>query len=110
MSGAALVLLNPAAGRGRAGRLWTEVSPVLKPRWPELLLYRTTGPGDAEQRAAEWVRIVADHPVIVLGCDGTVHEAVNGMAAEGPMASLAVPITVDSVNAPASIPAAVPTS
>jgi diacylglycerol kinase (ATP) len=90
VSGAALVLLNPAAGRGRAGRLWTEVSPLLKPRWPELLLYRTTGPGDAEQRAAEWVRKVSPGPVIVLGGDGTVHEAVNGMAAEGPMASLAV--------------------
>ena len=85
MSGAALVLLNPAAGRGRAGKLWTEFSPLLQARWPRLQFHQTTGPGDAERRAAEWARQAEPGPIVVLGGDGTVHEAVNGPPVEGPM-------------------------
>ena len=90
MSAAALVLLNPTAGRGRAGRLWTELSPLLAARWPALQLHRTTGPGDAERRAAEWGRQNGPGPVVVLGGDGTVHEAVNGLMTEGPPPALGV--------------------
>jgi diacylglycerol kinase (ATP) len=90
VSGAALVLLNPTAGRGRAGRLWTELSPLLQARWPGLQLHQTTGPGDAERRAAEWARQAEPGPIVILGGDGTVHEMVNGGAAEGPAASLAL--------------------
>ena len=90
MSGPALVLLNPTAGRGRAGRLWTELSPLLNARWPGLQIHRTTGPGDAERRSAEWTAQKQAGPVVVLGGDGTIHEAVNGMATEGAAPSLAV--------------------
>jgi len=90
VSGGALVLLNPTSGRGRAGRLWTELSPLLKARWSALQLHQTTGPGDAERRAAVWARQDGPGPIVILGGDGTVHEAVNGMMAEGPPPALAV--------------------
>jgi diacylglycerol kinase (ATP) len=90
VNGAALVLLNPTAGRGRAGRLWTELSDLLKARWPALQLHETTGPGDAQRRAAEWARQAGPGPIVVLGGDGTVHEAVNGIPGEGPAPALAV--------------------
>lgn len=90
MSGAALVLLNPTAGRGRAGRLWAELSPLLRARWPGLLIHRTTGPGDAERRTAEWARQAEPGPIVVLGGDGTVHEAVNGPPVEGPTPAVAL--------------------
>ena len=90
MSGAALVLLNPTAGRGRAGRLWGELSPLLQTRWPALQLHRTTGPGDAARRAADWARQLNSGPIVVLGGDGTVHEAVNGLPEEGPALPVAV--------------------
>lgn len=90
MSGAALVLLNPAAGRGRAGKLWTEFSPLLQARWPRLQLHQTSGPGDAERRAAEWARQAEPGPIVILGGDGTVHEAVNGPPVEGPVPPVAL--------------------
>ena len=90
MSGDALVLLNPTAGRGRAGRLWTELSPLLYTRWSGLQLHHTTGPGDAERRATEWARQDEPGPIVILGGDGTIHEAVNGMMTEGPPPALAV--------------------
>lgn len=90
MTGAALVLLNPTAGRGRAERLWDELSPLLRTRLPALELHRTTGPGDARRRAAEWAGRTDAGPIVVLGGDGTVHETVNGLPAEGPAPPVAV--------------------
>ena len=91
MSDAALVLLNPTAGRGRAGKLWSELSPRLKDRWPALRLHATTGPGDAERRVTEWAGQDGAGPIVVLGGDGTIHEAVNGMPAVGPPPLAVIP-------------------
>ena len=90
MSGGALVLLNPISGRGRAGRLWRELSPRFMERWPALRLHETTGPGDAERQAAGWARLESAGPIVVVGGDGTVHEAVNGLPEEGPAPSVVV--------------------
>ena len=90
MSGAALVLLNPTSGRGRAGRLWRELSPRFLERWPALRLHETTGPGDAERQAAGWALLQSAGPIVVVGGDGTVHEAVNGLPEDGRAPPVAV--------------------
>jgi len=72
-----LVILNPAAGRGRARRLWPQVAAALGAAGIEFDLAETRAPHDASCLAAG----AADHylAVIAVGGDGTVHEAVNGL-------------------------------
>jgi len=77
------VFLNPAAGRGRAARLWPELRSRLEGRLGPLELVRSERPGHltALARAA-----VADgvRRFIAIGGDGSVNEVLNGMLdAEG---------------------------
>lgn len=74
----ALVVVNPVAAGGRAGRLWDRLEPGLRSAFPSLLVRHTSAPGDAEQFALQWGR---EHPagtLLAVGGDGTVHETVNG--------------------------------
>lgn len=74
-----LIILNPHAGSGRAGRLWTELEPLLWKTLGELVVAIT-------QRTEE----VAQHldkayasgltRVISIGGDGTNHALVNALA------------------------------
>jgi diacylglycerol kinase (ATP) len=72
-----LVVFNPAAGRGRARRLWPRVEKALRGAGIEFDFAQTRAPLDAE-RLAEGAagRYGA---VVAAGGDGTVHEAVNGL-------------------------------
>lgn len=75
-----LIILNPHAGGGRAGKLWTEIEPLLWQELGELVIAVT-------QRAAD----VAEHldkayaagvrRVVSIGGDGTNHALVNALAA-----------------------------
>lgn len=72
-----LVIFNPAAGRGRARRLWPQVAAALAAAGVGFDLAETRAPFDATGIAeAAAGRYAA---VIVVGGDGTVHEAVNGL-------------------------------
>lgn len=77
MSGAALVILNPVSGKGRATRIWEAIAPTLGDFTCHLV--RTTKPGDAERRTVEWTGASGAGPIIVVGGDGTIHEVVNGL-------------------------------
>ncbi len=90
MNGSALAILNPTSGRGRATGLWRRLRPALEAHFPRLVVYETTGPGDAEARAAEWARSGETAAIIVVGGDGTIHEAVNGLAGAGSPVPLGV--------------------
>ncbi len=72
-----LVVLNPAAGRGRARRLWPQVAAALAAAGIEYVLAETRAPLEAV-RLAEGA---AGHhaAIIAVGGDGTVHEVVNGL-------------------------------
>lgn len=80
------VLLNPAARGGRNRALREPLARALAAAGVEAEIIETTGPGDAERRAAE---IGADGGLVVsAGGDGTLHEVVNGLA--GTAATLGV--------------------
>lgn len=74
----ALVVVNPAAASGRAGRVWNRLEPGLRACFPALTLQRTEAPGDAERFATQWGQAHPAGTLIAVGGDGTVHEAVNG--------------------------------
>ncbi len=74
-------VLNPAAKNGQAGRRWPDLAARLHAVGLGGPAYTTVGAGDAERLARE----AAEHAdvVVVAGGDGTIHEAVNGLAGTG---------------------------
>ena len=72
------ILLNPAAGRGRAAQRAEPIVAVLQSFGVESELVRSTAIGDLERRASELAKSGAKR-MIVAGGDGSVHEAVNGI-------------------------------
>ncbi|MGC8877412.1 diacylglycerol/lipid kinase family protein [Thermus sp.] len=69
------VIVNPAAGRGKVGRLSGAILEAARKEGARAFL--TEGPGHATelaQRAPEGARVVA------VGGDGTVHEVLRGLA------------------------------
>lgn len=87
MPNALLVIVNPTAGGGRAGRLVPWLRERLGPR-PEARLEVTTHAGHAEQLATAGVS--AHDRIVAVGGDGTVQEIINGMLASGGGASLGI--------------------
>jgi diacylglycerol kinase (ATP) len=84
---APLVIVNPTAGGGRAGRLLAWLRERLAIR-PEARLEVTTRAGDAERlatkAAGQFDRVVA------VGGDGTVQEVVNGLLSARVPATLGI--------------------
>lgn len=84
------VVVNPVAGAGRGRRVWRAVEPLLRSRFSDLQAKLTTARGDAEGFATEFA---ATHPagsLIVVGGDGSIHEAVNGLLDAGYAGTLAI--------------------
>jgi diacylglycerol kinase (ATP) len=78
-SGEPIVLIvNPAAGRGRARAVVDEVVSNLRKRELAFELKTTSGPGDASELARAALE-GGRRLVVAVGGDGTVHEVVNGM-------------------------------
>lgn len=74
-----LALVNPVAGGSRGEAIWRRVEPLLRAELGQIAIRRTEGAGDAERLARE-----ATPPpdwVLVVGGDGTLHEAANGLLA-----------------------------
>jgi diacylglycerol kinase (ATP) len=90
---------NPTAGRGRSGRAWRRIEPVLRAAGTRYEVTATEGPGHAEvlaERAAEagWDAVVA------IGGDGTVQQVAAGLvraAGDSPSVPLGI-IGVGSGN------------
>jgi diacylglycerol kinase (ATP) len=88
MSRAPLVIINPAAGGGRARRSVDWVRERLAPR-SEARIEITRRPGDAEALAGNAARLGHDR-VIAIGGDGTVQEVVNGLLSAGAQATMGI--------------------
>ncbi|MHB9144008.1 MAG: diacylglycerol/lipid kinase family protein [Symbiobacteriia bacterium] len=74
----AAFVVNPAAGRGRALRVWKSLEPVARASGNDITVHYTTAPGEATRLAAEAAAGGAER-IIALGGDGTLYEAVNGL-------------------------------
>ena len=83
------ILLNPAAGRGRATRHAASIVEILQSFGIRSNLVRSSAVGDLERLAAELARSNAKQ-MIVAGGDGSVHEAVNGILKVGGKTALGV--------------------
>jgi YegS/Rv2252/BmrU family lipid kinase len=77
------VILNPAAGNGRARSEASAVARRLRGRGADFEIVRTLAPGHAAELAREFSAAEADGVVAVLGGDGTVHEVVQALGASG---------------------------
>lgn len=73
-----ILLVNPAAGRGHAARAAPEAERAITSTWGGLRRIDTTAPGSAIDQVRAAVEAGAER-IVVLGGDGTLHEAVNGL-------------------------------
>lgn len=73
-----ILLVNPAAGRGRAATLAPEAEQAARATWGALVRLETTAPGVATAMVRQAVEQGAER-ILVLGGDGTMHEAANGL-------------------------------
>lgn len=74
-----LIILNPHAGSGRAGKIWTELEPLLWDKLGELVVAITQRPEEValhleQAYAAGLTRVIS------IGGDGTNHALVNALA------------------------------
>jgi diacylglycerol kinase (ATP) len=78
----ALLIVNPSSGRELAAENADRIAASLRVRYDDLEVVTTGGDGDAE-RAGATAAASNRGTVFVAGGDGTVNEAVNGVAAAG---------------------------
>jgi diacylglycerol kinase (ATP) len=85
----ALLIVNPAAGGGRAGRLGKRLRAGIEHATTGVQVLESRAPGHARELAS---RAAADghHRVIAVGGDGTVQEVINGLLQAGSGTSLGI--------------------
>jgi diacylglycerol kinase (ATP) len=77
-----LVVLNPHAGRGAAPAAWAAAEPILRGAGCASQVVETKRPGHARELLAALPQGTCD-AVVVVGGDGSLHEAVNGLMSAG---------------------------
>lgn len=75
-----LIILNPHAASGRAGKLWTQIEPILWDRLGELVVAVTQHPEEVAVHLENAYNSSLNR-VISIGGDGTNHALVNALAA-----------------------------
>lgn len=75
------VVINPASGRGRAGRRWPRLAAALSRAGVAFEPALTERPGHAVDLVAEAVRR-GFRRVLAVGGDGVLHEALNGLMSQ----------------------------
>lgn len=78
----ALLIVNPSSGRELAAENADRIAEWLRARYEDVEVVTTEGDGDAE-RAAATAAAAGRDAIFVAGGDGTVNEAVNGVAGAG---------------------------
>lgn len=87
MTNAALLIVNPSSGRELAAENADRIEASLRTRYEDVEVVTTQGDGDAERFAAS-AAASGRGTVLVAGGDGTVNEAVNGVAAAGALGQI----------------------
>jgi YegS/Rv2252/BmrU family lipid kinase len=82
-----LLVVNPAAGHGRARKVFERLEPRLRAAWPGIEIRRSEYAGHAVEIGREAARAGYDR-LLCLGGDGTPYELINGLYAEGRPARL----------------------
>jgi diacylglycerol kinase (ATP) len=80
----AKVIVNPAAGAGKSGKLWPRISSLFKSQGLRFEHDMTEAPGHAVELAKTAANKGYDM-VVSVGGDGTINEVVNGLYASGGM-------------------------
>lgn len=75
----ALVIVNPSSGKEKAEEYANHIVEILKDRYKTITVKKTEGAGDAKRFASD-ATVEGYDLVIAMGGDGTVNEAVNGIA------------------------------
>ncbi len=85
------VVVNPAAGGGKAGRQWPKLKDALRDCVGDYDFALTTKPGQATTLVRDAL-LAGAKTIIAVGGDGTVNEAINGLSENGeaPAADLAL--------------------
>ncbi len=87
----ARVIVNPSSGRERGPEHIELLATRLKQRFDDVAIVVTSGDGDAE-RAARMAVADGCEALFVAGGDGTLNEAMNGLATAGGLAEVVVGI------------------
>ena len=83
------VFTNPTAGRGRAARRMPAIRDVFVSAGFDVRIHESRGPRDLEEAILEHGR-AGGRRAIVVGGDGSIHEAVNGILRSGEDVALGV--------------------
>ena len=85
------IIVNPAAGAGKTGRLWPRIMGLLEKHGISFEHDITSAPGHAVELAKDAARNGFE-TVVAVGGDGTINEIVNGLYAAGaiPTTSLGI--------------------
>lgn len=80
------VIINPAAGAGKTGRLWPKIMGLFKNQGLRFEHDITEAPGHAIELAGDAIR-KGFEVVVSVGGDGTINEIVNGLYTSGGISS-----------------------
>jgi len=92
----ALVIVNPSAGKEKAVEYTDQIVEILEKRYEEVEVKETEGAGDAKRFADSGAKDGVEL-IVVVGGDGTVNEAVNGIAPHDKRPKFAI-IPMGTVN------------
>ncbi len=76
---ATLVILNPHAGSGRAGRSWSKLEPLLWEKLGDLVVAITEHPEEVTEHLDKALNMGVEK-VVTVGGDGTNHVVINALA------------------------------
>ena len=74
------MIINPVAGKGRAPKIWEQLSTFLSAANIDFQFAQTQAPGHARQLAH---KALVQGETMVIGGDGTANEVVNGIFHSG---------------------------
>ncbi|MEW8971234.1 MAG: diacylglycerol kinase family protein [Mesobacillus sp.] len=92
----AMIILNPSSGKEKAADYAEKIEETLRDRYDDIDIRRTEKEGDAEAFATEACLSLYD-AVIAMGGDGTINEAINGLAEQKHRPALGI-IPLGTVN------------